>query len=166
MKLSTLMSTYNIHVDDQSFDIKTDDLTTFDLHQMSKTNFHVLQNNQAFDAVLIAENMLEKTLTIAVNGNHYDIKIDDAYDAIVAQMGLLANTATKFNTIKAPMPGLIINIMVNAGDTIEKGTPLFVLSAMKMENIVLSDGAGIIRTIEVSKKDSVDKGQLIIKMEE
>ncbi len=160
------MSTYNIHVDDQSFDIKTDDLSTFDLYQMSKTNFHVLQNNQAFDVALIAENMLGKTLTIAVNGNHYDVKIDDTYDAMVAQMGLLANTATKLNTIKASMPGLIIDIMVKAADTIEKGTPLFVLSAMKMENVILSDGAGKIESIEVSKNDSVNKGQLIIKMEE
>jgi len=65
----------------------------------------------------------------------------------------------------APMPGYIIDIMVNAGDPIEKGTPLFVLSAMKMENVILSDGKGIVKSIEAKIDDSVDKGQLIIEME-
>lgn len=160
------MSNYNIHVDDQSFSIKTDNLSTFDMHQIAAKDFHVLENNQSFKVKLIAENMLKKTLTISVNGNKYDIKIDDACDTMVAKMGLWENNVTKINTIKAPMPGLIIEVMVKAGDTIEEGTPLIVLSAMKMENIILSEGEGIIKSIEVKKDDAVDKGQLIIKMEE
>jgi len=80
-------------------------------------------------------------------------------------MGLLTSTSQKINSVKAPMPGLIIDVMVAEGQTVSEGTPLLVLSAMKMENIILSQGAGIVKSIAVKKDDSVEKGQLIIEME-
>jgi len=126
------MSDYNIHVDEQSFPVKTADLSSLDLH----------------------------------NGNSYNIKIDDQYDTMVTKMGLFEETEAISNDIKAPMPGYIVDIMVAAGDVIEEGTPLFVLSAMKMENIILSAGKGVIKSIEVKVDDSVDKGQLIIEIED
>jgi len=159
------MSDYNIHVDEQSFPVKTADLSSLDLHQNSTTKFHLLKDNKAFNVEIIASNMLEKKMTIAVNGNSYNIKIDDQYDTMVTKMGLFEETEAISNDIKAPMPGYIVDIMVAAGDVIEEGTPLFVLSAMKMENIILSAGKGVIKSIEVKVDDSVDKGQLIIEME-
>ena len=80
-------------------------------------------------------------------------------------MGLLTSTSQKVNSVKAPMPGLIIDVMVTAGQTVSEGTPLLVLSAMKMENIILSQGAGIVKSIAVKIDDTVEKGQLIIAME-
>ncbi|MCL4128829.1 UNVERIFIED_CONTAM: hypothetical protein GTU68_035446 [Idotea baltica] len=63
------------------------------------------------------------------------------------------------------MPGLIIDILVSEGQTVEKGTPLAVLSAMKMENVLLSEGEGIVKSVKVKKDDAVEKGQMIIEME-
>ena len=63
------------------------------------------------------------------------------------------------------MPGLIMSVLVKVGQEIEAGTPLLVLSAMKMENQILAQGAGTIKSIEVNVGDAVDKGQLIIEME-
>jgi biotin carboxyl carrier protein len=159
------MSTYTIHVDHQDFVIKTEDLSALDIHQNSATDFHLLKDNQAFKVELIAENVFEKTMTISVNGNRYDIKIDDAYDTMVKKMGLLEKIEALSNDVTAPMPGYIVDIMVKAGDIIEDGTPLFVLSAMKMENVILSDGKGVVKKIEAKKDDTVVKGQLIIEME-
>lgn len=163
--LLQLMSEFIIHVEEQNFIITSDDVTSLDLHKISNTNFHVLKNHQAHDVQLVQANMLEKTMTITVNGNNYNVKIDDEYDTMVTKMGLFEVTESKSNNIMAPMPGYIVDIMVNAGDTIEKGTQLFVLSAMKMENVILADGHGVVKSIEVKKDDSVDKGQLIIEME-
>ena len=159
------MSTYKITVDQQEFPIKTDDLSMLDVHKISEENFHVLKKNQAFKVEVIRQNLLEKRMTLAVNGNWYEVKIDDTYDMMVSKMGLFERVESKSNNIKAPMPGIIVDVLVNAGDTIEDGTPLFILSAMKMENTIISDGHGIIKSIEVSKDDAVDKGQLIIEME-
>ncbi len=80
-------------------------------------------------------------------------------------MGLSAFNTQKVNAIKAPMPGLIVEVMVEEGQEVVEGTPLLVLSAMKMENIIVSQGEGVVKSIEVKKSDAVEKGQLIIEME-
>ena len=80
-------------------------------------------------------------------------------------MGLLTNTSQKVRDIKAPMPGLIISVMVQEGQEITEGTPLLVLSAMKMENQILSQGSGVIKSIAIAAGDAVEKGQVIIEME-
>ncbi|EDM45180.1 pyruvate carboxylase [unidentified eubacterium SCB49] len=159
------MSTYKITTDQQEFSVKTDELSALDIHKISAEKFHVLKDNQAYKVALISENFLDKSLTLSVNGNLYDLKIDDAYDMMVSKMGLLEKTESKSTNIKAPMPGIIVDILVKPGDSIEDNTPLFILSAMKMENTILSDGKGVVKSIEVNINDAVDKGQLIIEME-
>lgn len=159
------MSTYTINVDHQEFMVNTADALALDVHQTSDIDFHLLKDNQAFKVTLLEKSSDEKTMTIAINGNNYTVNLNDEYDTMVAKMGLLEKTEAKSNNIMAPMPGHIIDIMVKAGDCIEEGTPLFVLSAMKMENIILSDGKGVIKSIEAQKEASVVKGQLIIEME-
>jgi biotin carboxyl carrier protein len=74
------------------------------------------------------------------------------------------NTAvgSKINTIKAPMPGLIIDLKVQAGSTVKAGDPLLILEAMKMENIIKSSGEGIVKSVKVKKGDSVEKGEVLI----
>jgi len=159
------MSSYTITVDQQDFPIKTDDLSALDVHKISKEKYHVLKDNKAFGIELISRNLLDKTMTLAVNGNRYHVKIDDAYDMMVSKMGLFEKTESKSNNIQAPMPGIIVDILVQTGDTIEDGTPLFILAAMKMENTIISEGNGVIKSIEVKVNDAVDKNQLIIEME-
>ncbi|MBY0435500.1 MAG: acetyl-CoA carboxylase biotin carboxyl carrier protein subunit, partial [Cyclobacteriaceae bacterium] len=68
----------------------------------------------------------------------------------------------KVNAVKAPMPGLIIDLRVNAGDTVKTGDPLLVLEAMKMENIIKAPGDGTVKQVKIKKGDSVEKGQLLI----
>jgi biotin carboxyl carrier protein len=159
------MSEFIIHVDQDSFTVTTDDLKSLNLHKTSASSFHLLQDHKSYDVELVEKNMLEKTMTIRVNGNNYQVKIDDEYDTMVTKMGLFEKTEAKSNNVMAPMPGYIVDIMVQAGDAIEKDTPLFVLSAMKMENVILSDGSGVVRSIAAQKDEAVDKGQLIIEME-
>ena len=63
------------------------------------------------------------------------------------------------------MPGLIIEIIAKEGQEIKEGDQLFILSAMKMENIILAPGDGVIKEIKAKTNDAVEKGQLIIEME-
>lgn len=159
------MSAYTIHVDQQEFNLSAEDASSLDMLQTSTNDFHILKDHKAFKVKVLDGDMLQKTVTLSVNGNRYELKIQDAYDTMVAHMGLLEKTEALSNNITAPMPGYMVAIMVKPGDTIEVDTPLFVLSAMKMENIILSNGKGIVKSIEVKKDDSVVKGQLIIEME-
>jgi len=156
---------YFVAVNGKEIKLNKQEVDTLDSIQVDPTNFHLLENNQAYKVSVIHSDFSNKTLTISVNGNTYDIKIEDEYDQQVKKMGLFAVTTQKVNSIKAPMPGLIVDVMVKKGQEISEGTPLIVLSAMKMENIILSQGGGVVKAIKVKKDDAVEKGQLIIEME-
>ncbi|MGB5822028.1 MAG: acetyl-CoA carboxylase biotin carboxyl carrier protein subunit [Saonia sp.] len=156
---------YTITVNDTVLNIKEDLSTELDLIPNGNKAFHLLHENRAYSIKVVNMNFLEKKLTLSINGNQYEVGIADTHDQMVKEMGLLENTAQKVNEIYAPMPGLIIDIMVEEGQEIKEGTPLMVLSAMKMENIILSQGDGIVKSVNIKKGDAVEKGQLIIEME-
>jgi biotin carboxyl carrier protein len=60
------------------------------------------------------------------------------------------------------MPGRVIAIAVNIGDEIHVGDELLTLEAMKMENVLKSDGTGVVKSIDIQLQDVVDKGKVLI----
>lgn len=67
--------------------------------------------------------------------------------------------------VTAPMPGLIVGIQCAIGDEVKKGQSLLVMEAMKMENDLKSPLSGKIKAINISPRQSVDKGQVLIEFE-
>ncbi len=67
--------------------------------------------------------------------------------------------------IKTPLPGVIIDIKVNVGDTVVKGQTVAILEAMKMENNINSDRDGKVVSIAVSKGETVADGAVLITLE-
>ena len=61
-------------------------------------------------------------------------------------------------SLKSPLPGIILDITCNVGDTVKKGQKLLILEAMKMENNIIADRDGTIQDIKVRKGDSVLEG--------
>jgi biotin carboxyl carrier protein len=80
-------------------------------------------------------------------------------------MGLSTNITFQIKEIKAPMPGLVLDLEVEPGQTVSQGDVLLILEAMKMENVLKSPGDGIVKSIAVKKGDAVEKGQILIEME-
>ena len=62
------------------------------------------------------------------------------------------------------MPGLILSIAVREGQQIKAGTPLLILEAMKMENVIKATGEGTVRRIAVRQGEAVEKRQLLIEL--
>ena len=131
------MKKYVITVNEEETLVNKGDIDVLDSIRIDAAKLHLLDNNQAYDISVLHSDFLNKTLTLSINGNTYEVKIEDEYDQQVKKMGLLAVTAPKVNSIKAPMPGLIVAIMVEVGQAISEGTPLLVLSAMKMEKMTV-----------------------------
>ena len=156
---------YNIIVDEQEFTLNKSDAANLNAVDVGNNKLHVLQNNQSYDCELLEADYNNGTMTVLVNGSKYTLKIEDEYDLLVKKMGLSIVTSSKLDNIKAPMPGLVLDIMVEVGQTIEKGTPLLILEAMKMENVLKADGEGVVKSIEITKSQAVDKGQIMIEME-
>ena len=69
------------------------------------------------------------------------------------------------NAIKTPLPGVIIDVKVNVGDTVAKGQTVVVLEAMKMENNINADRDGKVTAIQVTKGDTVADGAVLIVLE-
>ncbi len=139
--------------------------TTLDAVEVSPSNFHILKNNQAYTAEIIATDFIAKTYTVKVNGNTYNVAIANPLDLLIKEMGFLVGNSKQVNEIKAPMPGLILEMSVTVGQEVQENDCLLILEAMKMENSFLSPRAGIIKSISANKGDAVEKGQLLIEFE-
>lgn len=159
------MKNYTISVASEELSVSIDDVKDLDMEQINDTKYHLLHNNKSYHIELVSIDVFGKEMTLDVNGNIYAITIADEYDQVVNKMGLLAAKSQKVNDIKAPMPGLIMEVLVNVGQKIKEGDPLVVLSAMKMENILSAPNDGVIKSIEVRKDDAVEKGQILIGLE-
>ena len=159
------MEKFAITIEDKKLEFEATALDKLDISKIDNSKFHVLHNNKAFEVQLLHADYQKKTMRIEVNGNFYTMQINDSYDQMVDKMGLLIGSSQKAKDIKAPMPGLIVEVLVKEGEEIKESTPLIILSAMKMENILLAQADGVIKSIWVKKDDTVDKGQLIIEME-
>jgi biotin carboxyl carrier protein len=134
----------------------------FDMIEINKTTFNVLKDNKSYNVEIVNHNASEKSFQIKVNQTIYNITVKDKYDELLHQLGLDKAMVSKVANIKAPMPGLVLNILVEDGQEIKKGDALIVLEAMKMENILKSPADGKVKKVTVKKGVAVEKGQILI----
>jgi biotin carboxyl carrier protein len=150
------------------FEIDANQPLPCDIYTLPATEdkgFHVLKEGGAFRAGLIAADYDEKCFTIRVDGVEHQVQLRDEYDRLIQKMGLHATGGSKMNEVKAPMPGLVLELLVEPGQAIEKGDPLLILEAMKMENVIKATGNGTVKNIPSTQGQAVEKGQLLIELE-
>lgn len=130
------------------------------------------------------DNVTETTAQVEVNGTVYNVEWEKpatpkpvvitkpattsakpAATAATAPAASAADNNAKGYAIKTPLPGVIIDIKVNVGDTVSKGDTVAVLEAMKMENNINSDRDGKVVSIAVSKGETVADGAALVILE-
>lgn len=148
-----------------SFEFTESDLEKLDAVRVEKSKFHVLNDSKPFQVEIISTDFIAKKYTVKVNNNTYEVAISNPLDELIKSMGIERGKTKVVNAIKAPMPGLILEISVEVGQSVKENDPLLILEAMKMENSFLSPRDGIIKSIAVVKGNAVDKGQLLIEFE-
>jgi biotin carboxyl carrier protein len=141
-----------------------DSAITADVKQTSPTTWHIIQQLQSYNVEVVNFDPIAKTATIKVNNNLYSITAKDQFDVLLERMGLSGLTTAKISELKAPMPGLVLKVFVEAGATVQKGDSLFILEAMKMENIIKSPADGVVKLIKVTPGDKVEKGQILLQL--
>ena len=157
---------FKIKVNDfYEFNFTEDSIKDLDLSITNDKHYHVLKENQSFDAQINTINFNKKNYTIEVNGNSYVIKIFNALDLLITDLGLEATSSEKNNEVMAPMPGLIVSVDVTEGQVVKEGEGMLVLEAMKMENMLAAPKDGTVKTITVEAGDKVEKNALLIELE-
>lgn len=134
----------------------------WDVIEVKNGSFHVIKDNHSYNVEVIKADASEKSFLVSVNGNKYQLNVKDKFDELLKSLGFDDLNAKKVNEIKAPMPGLVLDVRVAEGDTVKKGDAILVLEAMKMENIIKSPTDGIIKKINVKKGLAVEKNQVLI----
>ena len=133
-----------------------------DIIKVREGVYHLLKDNVSYNLEIVKHVPEEKKMIVKINNTSYTLDIKDKYDDLLHSLGLDNLAAKKVNDIKAPMPGMVLNIMVSEGQEVKKGDALIVLEAMKMENILKSPTDGIIKKIAINKGVAVEKNQLLI----
>ncbi|MEO6631711.1 MAG: biotin/lipoyl-containing protein [Mucilaginibacter sp.] len=135
---------------------------TADVQQLNASAFHVINNLQSYNVEVVSFDAAAKTAEIKVNNNIYNVTAKDQFDILLDKLGLSSLNAAKVSEIKAPMPGMVLKVFVNEGMEIKKGDNLFVLEAMKMENIIKAPADVTVKSVKIKPGDKVEKGQVLM----
>lgn len=161
---------YKATVNKKSFEVTTDNdeikvdgnAFPWNLARLDDRHFHILLENKSYRAEVIKTDKSAKTCSLKINGRIYTVELRDKFDLLLEKMGMNNTAAGKVNNVKAPMPGLIIDLKIKEGDVVKQNDPLLILEAMKMENVIKSPGEGMVKAVKIKKGDSVEKNQVLI----
>ena len=157
---------YKVNVNDTfHFDLEKESISKLDAVKTDWNQFHVLHQNTPYKVEIVSSHFHQKNYTVKVNNSTFSVSITNALDSLIKELGFEVGLTKQVNAIKAPMPGLILEISVVVGQAVKENDNLIILGAMKMENSFLSPRDGVIKTISVAVGDAVDKGQLLIEFE-
>ncbi len=132
----------------------------FDIVSNTNGSYHVLHNGKSYTI-----DVLEKKshrLLFTINKQKTEVKIKNDLEDLLSKMGMDKALNPSMNELKAPMPGMVLKVMVSQGQEVKKGDSLLVLEAMKMENNIKALGDGTVKMIKIKEGDKVEKNQVLI----
>jgi biotin carboxyl carrier protein len=112
--------------------------------------------------LVLKEDRENRTVRLRIGAHTYTVKLEDEQQHLMHELGLDRAAGTTVKDIKAPMPGLVLKMLVKEGDAVKKNDPVLILEAMKMENVIKSPGEGTVKRIHAQEKTAVEKGQLLV----
>mgnify|MGYP006278671679 CR=1 FL=1 len=161
---------YRAIVGDRSFDLSFEEDHVLVDGEAKPYAFEVLRDGYVsliVDGVSMpvsVEPVGDGTMRVTIAGQRTEVQVKDERDLLVDEFGLGADAAAG-GEVRAPMPGLVIDILVDEGETVEADQGLLVLEAMKMENELKAPSGGVVGTIHVASDDAVDKDDLLVEIE-
>lgn len=163
-------TTYTIKIDGTEIDVQIDrnnnisvpgsSETTVDWVEIDPGRYSLLINGRSYSMTL--ERMDSGKLIANVNGKEYHCTVEDERSKRLREFIVDVAGSDGPIEITAPMPGMVIELNVKEGDTVNEDQPLVVLEAMKMENEIRSIARGTVTKIHVESGQVVEKAQKLI----
>ena len=133
----------------------------FDFTPLGNGRFSLLKNNRSYLVHLIRRGDM---FHVHVAGSHFEVEVEDERMRKVKELVQSSASGPSEMVVKAPIPGVIMQVNVQEGDTISKGQPLLILEAMKMENVIKANCDCRVAKVLVSESEAVQLNQELIKL--
>ena len=147
------------------FSIDKNEIDAANLIQNSPTEFNLIQDHRSVNANLMGADATGKKLLIEVDGEAYEVEIKDELDQMLELMGFGIAAIRQVKEIKAPMPGMVLEVVVSDGQEVNEGDKILILGAMKMENSIMVQSNATIKRVAVAVGQAVEKGQVLVELE-
>jgi len=163
---------YSIQLKEKAFEVELDAIDSkkgtingksFKLDiNTSGNEHHILYNNKSYKVELDEILVDTKEVILKINNDKVTCKVSDELDLLLKQLGMDNLSSQKMNDIKAPMPGMVLDILVDKGQTVSAGDTILVLEAMKMENNLKAPADGVVKQVVCESGVAVEKNDVLI----
>lgn len=164
---------YKASIKDQSFHIDLSNKTMIlngenyllSLTPLDDGGYEAVLNGNKVVADIVRIDYELKQVVLRIQNKRYTVQIKEPVDILLESLGIQTKVSKKVNNLKAPMPGLVTKLLVKEGDHVNQGEPLLILEAMKMENVFKAATDVKIKSVKVSERQAVEKGEELIAFE-
>ncbi|OAV46135.1 biotin/lipoyl-containing protein [Lewinella sp. 4G2] len=159
------MPTYTTQINGRTYAVPDAELAAADLHTSPDGKLHLLHQGRSFAVEVLSIDRVEKTVTLSLNQQNFTVALRDEIDQQIDALGYSSTETVVSKDVMAPMPGLVLDVLVAEGQEVAAGTPLIILEAMKMENVLKAEGDGTVGKIHAEKGAAVEKKELLISID-
>lgn len=154
--------TYDIEINNDGELFVNGEKRDVDFISLGGTLYSIITQRKSLEALIDNQNNNEHE--VLIKGRLYNVNVLDERDILLGSRRGDNFSASGEISIKAPMPGLIVDVPVQEGDTVEKGQTLVILESMKMQNELKAPREGLIHRIGAKPGESVEQNKILITM--
>ena len=136
----------------------------YTLREVSKDWFHLMIGGQSY-SIYLPPLKAADGIEASVNGKSASIRVLTERDLLLDRFGFAHSNEAADKVIRAPMPGLVLETLVETGTAVRKGDGLLVLEAMKMENEIRASTDATVKRVLVAAGDAVSKNEILVELE-
>jgi len=159
--------TYTVDFDKDSKNkgLINDKAFSLDFNSENKERFQLTYKDKTYKVVIIDYQVEKNLVVLKINNDKVTMNVSNELDLLLKEMGMDISSSQKINEIKAPMPGLVLDILVEVGQEVHQGDTVLVLEAMKMENNIKTPADAVVKEILCEKGQAIDKNDILIVFE-
>ena len=124
--------------------------------------YSVLFGGQSHEMLITSDRF---NYTVSIRSEQFQVQVQDERARRLNQARKMPALPDGELAITAPIPGLVVKVLINAGDAVEEGQPLVILEAMKMENEIRSTRAGVTKSILATPGQRVEQNAVLVVLE-